>query len=254
MKDKLEETKKSCHFRNFDIIHPKLAIVGRPNVGKSTLLNAILQQERVLVGPEADLTRDSVRADFKYQGRTIYLVDTAGWLDRTKQVKGPASLSIMQSRQSLLRAHVIALVLDGEEIANAKSSMKHSEVVIARRAVEGRSLVVIVNKMDLLQGDPILHEKVLKAVPEEIQTVIPQGALNESGRDEAAASGSKVTCEVSQVLFYEQVRLFLLSRDWCLYYWCLELFVLRDWRLYYWCLELFVLLVILLAENSEFRI
>ncbi|KAL5699913.1 hypothetical protein ACHQM5_025440 [Ranunculus cassubicifolius] len=153
----------------------QLAIVGRPNIGKSTLLNAILQQERVLVGPEAGLTRDSVRADFKYQGRTIYLVDTAGWLDRTKQVKGPASLSIMQSRKSLLRAHVIALVLDGEEIANAKSSMKHSEVVIARRAVEeGRSLVVIVNKMDLLQGDPKLHEKVLKAVPEEIQTVIPQ--------------------------------------------------------------------------------
>ncbi|KAL5728389.1 hypothetical protein ACHQM5_001481 [Ranunculus cassubicifolius] len=81
-----------------------------------------------------------------------------------------------------------------------------------------------------------------------------QGALNESGRDEVAASGSKVTCEVSQVLFYEQVRIFLLSRDWCLYYWCLELFVLRDWCLYNWCLELFVLLVILLAENSEFRI
>lgn len=153
----------------------QLAIVGRPNVGKSTLLNAILQQERVLVGPEAGLTRDSVRAHFQYQGRTIYLVDTAGWLDRTNQAKGPASLSVMQSRKSLLRAHVIALVLDGEEIANARSSMKHSEVVIARRAVEeGRSLVVIVNKMDLLRGKDKLYEKVVKAVPEEIQTVIPQ--------------------------------------------------------------------------------
>lgn len=52
----------------------QLAIVGRPNVGKSTLLNAILQEDRVLVGPEAGLTRDSIRTQFHYEGRTIYLV------------------------------------------------------------------------------------------------------------------------------------------------------------------------------------
>lgn len=52
----------------------QLAIVGRPNVGKSTLLNVILQEDRVLVGPEAGLTRDSVRAQFQYQGRTIFMV------------------------------------------------------------------------------------------------------------------------------------------------------------------------------------
>lgn len=52
----------------------QLAIVGRPNVGKSTLLNAILQEDRVLVGPEAGLTRDSIRVQFEYEGRTIYLV------------------------------------------------------------------------------------------------------------------------------------------------------------------------------------
>ena len=155
----------------------QLAIVGRPNVGKSTLLNTLLQENRVLVGPEAGLTRDSVRAQFQFQGRTVYLVDTAGWLQRTKQEKGPASLSVMQSRKSIMRAHVVALVLDAEEIANARSSMKHAEVVIARRAVEeGRGLVVIVNKMDLLKGrkNSKLYEKVMEAVPEEIQMVIPQ--------------------------------------------------------------------------------
>lgn len=52
----------------------QLAIVGRPNVGKSTLLNTLLQEDRVLVGPEAGLTRDSVRAHFQFQGRNIYLV------------------------------------------------------------------------------------------------------------------------------------------------------------------------------------
>ncbi|XP_042512193.1 GTPase Der isoform X1 [Macadamia integrifolia] len=159
----------------------QLAIVGRPNVGKSTLLNALLQQNRVLTGPEAGLTRDSVRAHFQFQERTIYLVDTAGWLQRTKRENGPGSLSIMQSRKSLIRAHVVALVLDAEEVAKARSSMKHAEVVIARQAIEeGRGLVVIVNKMDLLRGkqNSKLYEKVIKAVPEEIQTLIPQVLAN----------------------------------------------------------------------------
>lgn len=151
----------------------QLAFVGRPNVGKSTLLNAVLQEDRVLVGPEAGLTRDSVRVEFEYEGRKIYMVDTAGWLQRTKSEKGPASLSIMQSRKNLMRAHVVALVLDGEEVSKARKSMTHDEVVIARRAVEeGRGLVVIVNKMDLLEGK--LYDQVIKAVPEEIQTVVPQ--------------------------------------------------------------------------------
>lgn len=155
----------------------QLAIVGRPNVGKSTLLNAILQEDRVLVGPEAGLTRDSIRVQFEYEGRTIYLVDTAGWLERTKQEKGPSFLSVVQSRKHLMRAHVVALVLDAEEIANARRSMKHTEVVIARQAVEeGRGLVVIVNKMDLLMGkeNKKKYESVINAVPIEIQTVIPQ--------------------------------------------------------------------------------
>ncbi|CAL9059346.1 unnamed protein product [Musa banksii] len=155
----------------------QLAIVGRPNVGKSTLLNALLQEERVLVGPEAGLTRDSIRAHFRFEERTVFLVDTAGWLQRSGKEKGPASLSVMQTRKNLMRAHVIAVVLDAEEIAKAKTSMKHSEVVIARQAVEeGRALVVIVNKMDLLRGkhNSILREKVIKAVPQEIQTVLPQ--------------------------------------------------------------------------------
>lgn len=155
----------------------QLAIVGRPNVGKSTLLNTLLQEERVLVGPESGLTRDSIRAKFQFVGRIIYLVDTAGWLHRSGQEKGPSSLSVVQTKKNLMRAHVIALVLDGEEIARSRSSMKHDEVMIARQAVEeGRALVVVVNKMDLLRGkrNSILYEKVLKAVPEEIQTLIPQ--------------------------------------------------------------------------------
>lgn len=77
----------------------QLAIVGRPNVGKSTLLNTLLQEERVLVGPESGLTRDSIRAKFQFVGRIIYLVDTAGWLHRSGQEKGPSSLSVVQTKK-----------------------------------------------------------------------------------------------------------------------------------------------------------
>lgn len=58
----------------------QLAIVGRPNVGKSTLLNSLLQEDRVLVGPEVGLTRDSVRAEFEFQGRTVYLVSKISYI------------------------------------------------------------------------------------------------------------------------------------------------------------------------------
>ncbi|CAN0920728.1 GTPase Der [Linum grandiflorum] len=79
----------------------------------------------------------------------------------------------MQSKKNLMRAHVIVLVLDAEQISEARRSMTHAEVVIARRAVEeGRGLVVVVNKMDLLNGR--LCDKVMETVPLEIQTVIPQ--------------------------------------------------------------------------------
>ncbi|KAJ6427823.1 hypothetical protein OIU84_023263 [Salix udensis] len=137
----------------------QLAIIGRPNVGKSTLLNTLLQEERVLVGPEVGLTRDSVRTQFQHEGRTIYLVDTAGWLQRTGLEKGPSSLSVMQSRKNLMRAQVVALVLDAEEIVKARRSMTHAEVVIARRAVEeGRGLTVIPQ----ITGIPVVFTSALE--------------------------------------------------------------------------------------------
>ncbi|KAI3448392.1 hypothetical protein Pfo_005057 [Paulownia fortunei] len=91
------------------------------NAGKSPLLNEILQVNHVLVGPDAGSTRDSIRVDFQCVGRNVYLVDSAGWLERTKQEKGPSCLSIMQSRKHLMRAHVVSLVLDAEGLPHPRS-------------------------------------------------------------------------------------------------------------------------------------
>jgi len=155
----------------------QLAIAGRPNVGKSTLLNALVCQERVLTGPEPGLTRDSIRVQFDYDGQTVYLVDTAGWMQRVKVKEGPAALSAMHARRNIQRAHVVALVLDAEEIAQTKKSMRHAEASLAQWVIqEGRGLVVVVNKMDLLSGRENAHLRslVMRAVPEEIQKLLPQ--------------------------------------------------------------------------------
>ncbi|MCO5587050.1 hypothetical protein L7F22_040995 [Adiantum nelumboides] len=155
----------------------QLAIAGRPNVGKSTILNSLLREERVLTGPEPGLTRDAVRVKFKYDNKSVYLVDTAGWMQRAQITEGPAALSAMHARRSLMRSNIVVLVLDGQEIAKARKSMLQSEVALARWVtLEGRGLVVVVNKMDLLKGkeQAELRNKVMKAVPEEINKILPQ--------------------------------------------------------------------------------
>lgn len=155
----------------------QLAIAGRPNVGKSTILNSLLRQERVLTGPEPGLTRDAVRVKFNYDDKTVYLVDTAGWMQRAQIAEGPAALSAMHARRSLMRSNIVVLVLDGQEIAKARKSMLQSEVALARWVTqEGRGLVVVVNKMDLLKGkeQAELRNKVMKAVPEEVNNILPQ--------------------------------------------------------------------------------
>jgi len=93
----------------------QLAIVGRPNAGKSTLVNRLLGQERVLTGPERGLTRDSIRLPTTHDGRAVWLVDTAGW-ERKALLRHGGSLSALpgeQAKKALNRAHVVAVMLDG---------------------------------------------------------------------------------------------------------------------------------------------
>jgi GTPase len=125
----------------------RMAIVGRPNVGKSSLINRLIQDERLLTGPEPGLTRDAVAVAWAWRGRRIELVDTAG-LRRRARIE-PGGLERLSSRSALAalrEAEVVVLMVD------ASAPLEQQDVAIANRAADaGRALVVAANKWDLVE-------------------------------------------------------------------------------------------------------
>ena len=123
----------------------RIAIVGRPNAGKSTLLNSLLGDERAIVDATPGTTRDSLDAGLKWQDKHIVLVDTAGIRKRTRVTFGVDYFSVLRSMQAIDRCDVALLVLDAEEPATAQ------DVTIARYVLDsGKGLVLVVNKWDLI--------------------------------------------------------------------------------------------------------
>ncbi|MCW5747487.1 MAG: ribosome biogenesis GTPase Der [Alphaproteobacteria bacterium] len=127
----------------------QLAIVGRPNVGKSTLLNRLVGEERVLTGPEAGITRDAIAVDWRFEGRPIRLVDTAGLRRRANVSERLEALSAHDTREAVRFAEVVVLTLDAGQM------LEKQDLAIARMVEEeGRALVIAVNKIDALgRGD-----------------------------------------------------------------------------------------------------
>ena len=124
----------------------RLAIVGRPNVGKSSLVNRLVREERLLTGPEPGLTRDAVRVGWEWKGRRVELVDTAGLRRRAKIELELEKLSTGATIHALKMAEVVVLVVD------ATQAMERQDLTIARLIVkEGRALVLAVNKWDLIE-------------------------------------------------------------------------------------------------------
>ena len=123
----------------------KLAIVGRPNVGKSSLLNKLLGEERVIVSPIAGTTRDAVDTDLEFEGQHFRLIDTAGIRRKSKTAKTMEQMSVIMARKSLERADVAVIVLDATEGAT------NLDANIAGYAVEaGCAIILLVNKWDLI--------------------------------------------------------------------------------------------------------
>jgi GTP-binding protein len=123
--------------------HPKLAIVGRPNVGKSTLVNAILGEERVIAFDQPGTTRDSIYIDFERAGKQYTIIDTAGVRRRGKVDEAIEKFSVIKTLQAVEDANVVVLVVD------AQQSITEQDAHIADFVLQaGRALVLAVNKWD----------------------------------------------------------------------------------------------------------
>ncbi len=143
----------------------QLAVVGRPNVGKSTIVNRLLGEERMLTGPEAGLTRDAITSPWEYKGRTIRLVDTAGLRRRANVSDSVEKLSTSNTIEAIRMAQVVILVMDANAILDKQ------DLTIARLVVdEGRALVVAVNKWDIVEN----RGESLQRLQDRLETSLPQ--------------------------------------------------------------------------------
>ena len=143
-----------------------MAVVGRPNVGKSTLVNALLGDERMLTGPEAGVTRDAIATMWQYNGRNVQLVDTAGLRKHAKIDGDLEKLSAASTKRAVALAQVVVLVLDADGVLDKQ------DLTIARQVLdEGRALVIAVNKWDIAN-----REEVLQKLNYKLQTSLTQAS------------------------------------------------------------------------------
>ena len=143
----------------------QLAIVGRPNVGKSTLVNRLIGEDRLLTGPEAGITRDAISIDWEYQSKALRLVDTAGLRRRARVDHKLEKLSAGDTTRAIRFAQVVLLVLDSEAM------LERQDLTIARRVIdEGRALVIAVNKWDIVgnqaNATQRLRDRLEKSLPQ----------------------------------------------------------------------------------------
>ncbi len=130
------------------VIETRMSIIGRPNVGKSSLVNRLLGYERVVANPTAGTTRDSVDTPFTYNDRRYVLIDTAGIRRKGKVSQKLEKYSVIQALKALDRTHVALIVVDAEE------GITDQDLTIAGYAHErGRAIIIIVNKWDLVKKD-----------------------------------------------------------------------------------------------------
>ena len=169
----------------------QIAIVGRPNVGKSTLVNALLNDERMLTGPEAGLTRDAITTEWNWKGWKINLVDTAGLRKQARVSGAIEKMSVESTLYAANMAQVVILVLDADAVLDKQ------DLTIARKVLEeGRALVIAVNKWDIAN-----RKEALETLNYKLETALSQAdgvptvtisAIKKQGLDKLLSAVIKV--------------------------------------------------------------
>jgi len=161
----------------------RVAIVGRPNAGKSTLVNALLGEDRMITGPEPGLTRDTIASDITWQGRPVRLFDTAGLRRKARIDELAEKLSASDAVRAIRFAEVVVLLIDAER------GLEHQDLTIGQMVTdEGRALVVAVNKWDTVTDKQARLKALREMVGEKLAqvpgvSVIALSALAETGLD-----------------------------------------------------------------------
>ena len=156
----------------------QLAIIGRPNSGKSTLVNQLLGYNRVITGPEAGITRDAIAVDWEYKGKKIKLVDTAGIRKKRNIDQKLEKISVEESIHAMNFAQVVLMMID------ATSPFDSQDLSLVSMLVkEGRGVVFALNKWDLIENKHELINNAIKLIEENIPDlrrcpIIPISALN----------------------------------------------------------------------------
>lgn len=156
----------------------QIAVVGRPNAGKSTFLNSLLGEQRLITGPEAGITRDAIAIDWQYQDYQIRLIDTAGIRKKSNITEKLEQLSLLDSMRAIRYAQVVIILID------SVLALDHQDLAIASMVQkEGRGLVFAINKFDLIKNSQAFLKEIElqleKSMPEVVGApIIPISALS----------------------------------------------------------------------------
>ena len=154
------------HFRTLEIEEEmdasiKVSLIGRPNVGKSSLINAILGEDRVIVSDIAGTTRDAIDTAYSYDGEDYTLIDTAGMRKKGKVYESTEKYSVLRANRAIERSDVVLMVINGEE-----GILEQDKRIAGLAHDEGRAVIIVVNKWDAVEKD----DKTMKKFEDNIRT------------------------------------------------------------------------------------